>query len=83
MNVRAQKGCHCESYRETKTFSDWNDFDHFSLAISNDLGFSTVPTPETHANVGLREKWYRCDSCGTITRLVEPDPPFKGLWKRV
>lgn len=34
-------------------------------------------------NIGLPEKWYRCIHCGTVWRLVEPDPPFGGLWKKV
>lgn len=83
MNVRLDKRCHCESLRQEETFSDWADFDKFSSAISDDPRFLLGPVEEDCANAGLPEKWYRCARCGTIFRLVEPDPPFRGLWTRV
>ena len=83
MNTQLNNECHCTTIRKSETFSDWTDFDNFSSSLLNDLEFvaTTVITP--YANVGLPEKWYRCTRCGTVWRLVEPDPPFKGLWKRV
>ena len=83
MNVRLDKGCHCESLRQEETFSGWADFDELSSAISDDPRFIIGPVEEAYANAGLPEKWYRCARCGTIFRLVEPDPPFGSLWTRV
>jgi hypothetical protein len=28
-------------------------------------------------------RWFRHLASGEIWRLVDPDPPFKGLWERV
>ena len=83
MNGRLNNGCHCESSCEKETFSDWADFDKFALVISTNPVFSAAPVEAAYSNVGLPEKWYRCVRCGTIWRLVEPDPPFGGLWMRV
>lgn len=82
MNTLSNKAC-CSATREKETFSDWTDFDEFSSAISHSLEFVATSVIVPYANVGLPEKWYRCIHCGTIWRLVEPDPPFGGLWKKV
>lgn len=31
----------------------------------------------------LDEHWYKCSASGEVWRLVAPDPPFPGLFKRV
>lgn len=82
MKTQNNKEC-CSSTREKETFSDWTDFDNFSLSISHNPEFVAISVMAPYANVGLPEKWYRCVHCGTVWRLVEPDPPFRGLWQKV
>ena len=40
-----------------------------------------VPVTSRYANVGETENLYRCKTCGSVWRLIEPDPPFSGLWE--
>ena len=82
MNTQINKAC-CSTIRNGENFLDWTDYDNFSLTISNSPCFVATPVLASYANVGLPEKWYQCVHCNTIWRLVEPDPPFKGLWKKI
>ena len=40
-----------------------------------------VPVTSRYANVGETENLYRCKNCGSVWRLIEPDPPFSGFWE--
>ena len=82
MNTLSNTKCSCTAL-ESETFFDWTDFDNFSSFISNNPGFVATSVITPNMNVGLSEKWYRCIRCGTVWRLVEPDPPFRGLWQKV
>lgn len=75
--------CECESINYSVTFSGWSDFDEFLTTIKETSYFSSVPVKVPHSNVGLQENWYKCNKCQAVWRLVEPDPPFTGLWKQV
>lgn len=75
--------CSCGQLRDLGSFAGWNDFDAFVSSLKAMAVFSQVPVEAPYSNVGLLESWYRCDQCQSIWRLVEPDPPFKGLWERV
>jgi hypothetical protein len=75
--------CDCASLREAGNFASWDDFDAFVAIVKRTEGLTQVPVQIPYSNVGLVETWYRCNTCQNIWRLVEPDPPFKGLWERV
>lgn len=73
--------CQC-NIRNEGGFSNWDDFDEFSIRIAN-TNFKNIPVKETYSDVGFVEMWFQCNKCGSIWRLVEPDPPFRGNWSRV
>jgi hypothetical protein len=84
MNERLKNNnCSCEQIREPGPFAGWSDFDAFAKALKSTTAFSQVPVKSPHSNVGLLEHWYKCVQCHSTWRLVEPDPPFAGLWERV
>ncbi len=75
--------CDCGELREPGAFAGWNDFDAFTAIIERADSLVQVPVRAPHSNVGLLENWYQCNKCQTLWRLVEPDPPFGGLWEQV
>ncbi|MFS0757393.1 hypothetical protein ABC383_22175 [Noviherbaspirillum sp. 1P10PC] len=84
MNTNSEAGQRdCEKLGEPRSFSGWNDFDAFVALIKASDDFLPKPVISPHSNVGLDEHWYQCSKCEGVWRLVEPDPPFAGLWERV
>lgn len=75
--------CMCGGIHDVGAFSGWDDFDKTERALKASADFVEVPVTDPYSNVGLTESWYECQRCKTIWRLVEPDAPFAGLWKRV
>lgn len=75
--------CSCCRLREPGPFTGWSDFDSFVSSLRNSAALTPVPIEAPYFNVGLLESWYRCSKCRGIWRLVEPDPPFAGLWERI
>lgn len=75
--------CGCGKLRESGGFKGWNDFDAFLKTLKGMPILFQVPVKTPCSNVGLLENWYQCSNCKSIWRLVEPDPPFNGLWERV
>lgn len=74
--------CSC-SVRGSGPFKGWNDYDEFKTYIDKNTNFDPSPVVDRFSNVGLVERWYRCRNCSCMWRLVEPDPPFAGIWERV
>lgn len=84
MSVKCKKSkCNCVSEGDSKNFSSWANFIDFSKKISQDDCFEPIAVETPYSNVDLMENWYKCLICGTVWRLVEPDPPFAGLWSQV
>jgi hypothetical protein len=82
--VFAMTSCVCHQYRVPGGFHDFSEFDQFNAEIKNVDFFREVPVLKTLGGVGgLMEAWFECQRCGQIWRLVEPDPPFKGMWSQV
>jgi hypothetical protein len=74
--------CVCE-LREQRSFNDWADFEGHARRLQVDANWREVPVLQPQSNVGFIERWYRCVVCGRSWRLVEPDPPFRGVWEEV
>jgi hypothetical protein len=83
INTLGNSMCECESFRNPGAFTGWNDFDSFLKTIKATPYFFSVPVKVPRSDVGLQENWYQCSKCKEIWRLVEPDPPFGGLWEKV
>jgi hypothetical protein len=82
--MRLQKSkCACTRVRPIETFSSWEDFRAFQSEINKDSEYTEIKVESPYLSVGLVEQWYRCRNCEAVWRLVEPDPPFKGLWRQV
>ncbi|MYN20055.1 hypothetical protein GTP81_25265 [Rugamonas sp. FT107W] len=75
--------CDCGMVRHKNDFSGWSDFDKFEAKLKGDVAWENIPVKVPYSNVGISERWYRCLRCSRVWRLVEPDPPFSGLWKEV
>lgn len=74
--------CKCDIRSEGR-FSGWSDYDEFAEQLEKNPLFVLTPVSKPHSNVGLVERWYQCVACQSVWRLLEPDPPFNGLWERV
>jgi hypothetical protein len=75
--------CDCDGLRMSRTFAGLADFDIFAAAIKEVALFAVTPVLIPYSNVGLLERWYKCRKCDQVWRLVEPDPPFAGIWERI
>lgn len=75
--------CKCEIRKEGESFKDWEDYYNFQEKIKKDSLFQEIPVNNPLYNVGLEEKWYKCSSCLRIWRIITPDPPFAGQWRKV
>ncbi len=74
--------CQCE-IRPVGRFDGWDDFDEFLTVLNGQSSLVPVRVARPDSHVGLVERWYQCSACTTTWRLVEPDPPFEGLWQKV
>lgn len=75
--------CKCEIREEGKSFNGWNDYYEFRQKIDTEAAFKKTPVENFLYDVGLEEVWYQCVCCDRIWRLIEPDPPFAGVWNMV
>ena len=76
------QGCKC-AIRPPGPFSDWDDYYGFKEKLDSSSEFEPCPVGSLYSNVGLIETWHRCKQCQSVWRLVEPDPPFAGVWEAV
>ena len=75
--------CTCDQLRDRQDFDDLRDFTEHLRAIQAAGTLVEIPVEVPYANIGEIESWYRCDRCDAVWRLVEPDGPFRGVWRRV
>ncbi len=40
--------------------------------------FDSRPVSKPKHDVGLEESWFRCRSCDSVIRFIDPDSPFRG-----
>jgi hypothetical protein len=75
--------CDCDSTRDSGKFADWQDFHDFESWLAKNSEFLAVPVRTSLPGDKDAEKWFRCSKCDGVWRLVEPDPPFEGIWEKV
>lgn len=75
--------CNCSTKRKSGSFNSWQDYQQFELSLRNGREFKEISVGSLYADVGLVETWFECMKCYKKWRLVEPDPPFKGIWEEV
>lgn len=77
------KKCTCFNLRETGSFKSSQDYYNFEGNLLKNSNFRELKVEEPKNNVGFYERWFECNKCGSVWRLVEPDPPYKGLWENI
>lgn len=76
--------CGCSALREPGGFSNFPEYEEHKRRVIESGLFVPALVRQQYADVGgVDEAWYECRTCGRIWRLVEPDPPFKGVWGEV
>ncbi len=76
--------CGCFNLKPVGGFSSFPDYEAHKKRVTDSDLFLSVEVGQRYAGVaGLDEYWFKCKSCGHVWRLVEPDPPFKGMWSEV
>jgi len=73
---------YCQN-REEGAFASLDDYRSHVTQVESDEAFIEVNVDSPMTNVGLVERWFKCQKCTSVWRLVEPDPPFSGVWKKV
>jgi hypothetical protein len=72
---------------EIHGFSSLIEFNDFVKYINNLIDGGLVEEIAVNPNYGAGliygGRWFRCKECKEIWRLINPDPPFRGLWERV
>ena len=76
-------GCTCAELAQRDRFEGPEALRAHQDLIDRTTTLSAVPVTEPYANVGEVERWYLCSACGVTWRLVEPDPPFQGVWRQL
>jgi len=75
--------CICLKKRDIASFKDWQDYFQFAESLEHSESLKEIPVSCLYADVGLIETWFECTNCHRKWRLVEPDPPFKGIWEEI
>ena len=75
------------SWKRIHGFDDPPHFYRFQRAIDEAIQRGVVREVEMDSNYGRAliygGRWFENPTNGEIWRLVEPEPPFMGLWERV
>jgi hypothetical protein len=64
-----------------EAFRGKSDFLLFKRELEESTSWIRISAPIGYSFFGLTTYWYRNQHTGKVWRLVEPDPPFRGLWE--
>jgi hypothetical protein len=77
-------GCDWEPVDRFQSLADYEKFLSWINDQVSDGHAAAVPVEPTKAwGNAWDEHWYRCVSDRQVWRLVGPDPPFRGVFKRL
>jgi hypothetical protein len=63
-------------------FKSWNDYEWFKKSIQTNADFAEIPVEKPYLP-GFLELWFLHRPSGQKYRLVQPDPPFRGVWQKI
>lgn len=75
--------CCCSLAKFSGVLRTPSDYIEITKEITKITTIAETPVITPYGNVGLKERWFKCSECGSIWRLVDPEPPFNGLLERV
>jgi hypothetical protein len=64
-------------------FKTPHDYENLTTQLNGISSLYEVPVQIPYDDVGCKERWFRCSECGNTWRLVDPDPPFLGVFEKV
>jgi hypothetical protein len=65
-------------------FHGWNDYHDFLKAIEESESFQETEVLKAYFNLeSFDQRWFIHVPSNETWRLVEPDPPFAGVWEKV
>jgi hypothetical protein len=65
-----------------EAFQGLSEFLIFKSEIDESTSWIPISAPIGYSFFGLTTYRYRNQDTGKVWRLVEPDPPFRGLWEK-
>jgi hypothetical protein len=75
------------AWEEIHGFSSPGEFDRFIIYIENQVKVGLANEIEPDPDYGKGElyggRWFQEKGSGEVWRLINPDPPFKGVWEKV
>jgi len=76
--------CDCSGLEEISEFNSIHEFERFQRYLEGLISSGElVEVGVSKYYAGFSEQWYRCKKCRKKWRLVHPDFPFRGFFKRV
>lgn len=73
--------CACAKWEAIEEFTSPHEYDEFVKWIEGHVTSGKVKEVAVGKRYGgFKERWFRCDGCKKVWRLVEHDFPFKGLF---
>jgi hypothetical protein len=66
------------------SFKGWNEFYDFVKLVESSDKFSETEVLERYSNIdSFEQRWFVYIQTNEVWRLVEPDPPFAGVWEKL
>jgi hypothetical protein len=85
--MSAIAGEHCRDWNELDFFYSLREYQRFQDWIQEEINAGRARAIRIPWGAGWGnawdERWYQCTACRQRWRLVGPDPPFRGIFKKV
>ncbi len=77
--------CICKYFEEINGFFSPREFQRFEKYIDDLVNGGEIKEVPVIKSLGYGdyEKWFECSTCHEIWRLISPDYPFTGVWRKV
>jgi hypothetical protein len=76
--------CGCSVFEEIDAFTSLSEFERFQKYLAEQIESGELSEVRVLKRYfSFDEQWFKCKGCHKKWRLVHPDFPFKGLFKRV
>ena len=71
------------NYLKKDSFKDWNEYDNFLANLKFDTKWHKLDSYNSdEIDLGFLKLYFKNVETDEIWELAEPDPPFRGGWKK-
>lgn len=76
------KLCNCK-LKNYIQFDKLGDYTELIRILTDIPTVQEIPVAIPYDHFGAKERWFYCRECIQKWRLVDPDPPFLGVWEKL